>query len=555
MDLQASIAAREPDFNPELNLLSNTCNSPGYHTRLANGTRIHSTLENSDYAIALLRTDDPALHRRAREVLRRVLSRQVTDLYDPAFGIWPWFYDEPVPEMNPPDWNWADFVGARICHLLKEYRDRLPQELAAELAAALERAAWSIFRRNMQPHYTNIAIMGATVSGVAGELLGNPMLLAYGRRRLETFLDYVRKTGGLNEYNSSTYTFVALHEVERILQLSGDPELRRTAETLRRYFWSQISAQFPPATAQLAGAESRCYSDFMTSTTVEFLRETTGAELPCYFSETAPKPGFSALRHLPCPEEYREAFRRLPQPEVERRQRYIKREPDTNSFYGHTFMTETCNLGSINHDCTWVQRRPLIAYWTMPNGGTPALFRLRCLRNGHDFASGAISACQRRNQVLALFGTHCDLGDTHIGLYRPKDQTYEFSSFVFRLELTATDAAVHEPAPETYELRAGTHRVVLHTAAGTFRQEPIHWRSGGEAGKAWVEAVLYEGEPRRIRFDETLKLLAGCAIELLPAAETAAKTALRLWEEDGKAIAEWEELKLSAPAESTVYNN
>ena len=100
--------------------------------------------------------------------------------YDPTsatYGIWSWHLEEPLAAMAPPDWNWADFIGARIAHALFEYQGKLPPDLLGRMSAALGHAAMAIFRRNTTPAYTNIAVMGAGVALAAGELLDEPLLL------------------------------------------------------------------------------------------------------------------------------------------------------------------------------------------------------------------------------------------------------------------------------------------------------------------------------------------------------------------------------------------
>jgi hypothetical protein len=77
--------------------------------------------------------------------------------------------------------------------------------------------------------YTNIAIMGGGVCAAAGEMLGEAGLLDYGRRRLQRMVEHTAYHGGFNEYNSPTYTMVALWETERTLHLVRDPAVREAA--------------------------------------------------------------------------------------------------------------------------------------------------------------------------------------------------------------------------------------------------------------------------------------------------------------------------------------
>src|SRR5690606_4772087 len=105
---------------------------------------------------------------RAATVIRAVVALQDTDPLNPTYGIWPWLLEEPLEQMDRPDWNWADFLGARLATILADHAAALPADVADAARVALGHAAWSIFRRNVHLDYTNIAIMGAGVTAAAG---------------------------------------------------------------------------------------------------------------------------------------------------------------------------------------------------------------------------------------------------------------------------------------------------------------------------------------------------------------------------------------------------
>ena len=168
---------------------------PDYHTRVSRGAWVHPTRESLDYALALLQGDGTE---RAAAVVRTVLALQDVDPTSKTYGIWPWFLEEPLTEMDPPDWNWADFCGARLAQVLVEHARALPGDLIRDTRTGLGHAAASIFRRNVGPAYTNIAVMGAGVTLAAGELLDEPRLSDYGRRRLRNIVEHTEYHGGFN---------------------------------------------------------------------------------------------------------------------------------------------------------------------------------------------------------------------------------------------------------------------------------------------------------------------------------------------------------------------
>lgn len=521
VDLKTMLTAQEPNFSAQCNLLGESWHSIGYHSQVPTGTWVHATRTSIYYALALLASGEAAWIERAPKVIRAVLASQVTDPYDPAFGIWPWLDEERVPQMAPPDWNWADFIGAALCHMLREYSDLLDDATKEEIRAALERAAWSIFRRNVQPEYTNIAIMGAAVTGAAAELLHIPLLLEYARRRLEKFAVHTEKSGGLTEYNSPTYTFVALFELERILQLIEDPVIREYATKLHEVVWGKIADHFHPLTGQLCGPQSRAYNDFLTKGTVRFLRWATGVEIPL-----GPQPSdsgnplsfsYDGIRHLPCPEKIRRRFAELPRDEFELRECCIRRVPEENSFHAVAWFSTDATLGSGNRDAFWAQRRPMLGYW-MADNGQPAVLKVRFLKDGRDCSAAGIWQVQRGTGIVFAMQMLTNLGDYHITLDRPPQGIYTFHSLAYSWELHAADAEVTEEPDGSFVMNSGAYKVRITPAPdGRFHGEPVKWRGIQEKGCCRVEAVLHDGAERSLAFDENLRCELGGALELFSA--------------------------------------
>jgi len=505
------LETQEKNYSKERCLLGGIWNGPGYHTRLPNGGYYHSTRSSIYYALALLDSQTPKYLERVPKVIRAVLKSQVTNPYDPAFGIWPWLDEEPVSEMAPPDWNWADFIGAALCHILREHPDRLDQELKSEISQALERAAWSIFRRNVQPGYTNIALMGAAVTGCAGEVLEIPFLVEYARARLKGFLDY----GMLNEFNSPTYTLVALGEVERVLQLVKDHELRQHAEKLRHFVWEEIASHFHVATGQLGGTQSRAYHEYLTPGTLKVLSETTGLSFkPAIADNTPTAAEYDSLRHLPCPADLLKYFKGFEGEKREKVKTCAKRDNPQKNFVSTLFMTPDLVLGSINRNAFWAQARPMLGYWPS-SGTTPAMFRLRGLKNGKDCSALGVRMAQKENKILCFFNLLTDRGDHHIHLDFPADRIYRFAKLSARFDLAAPDAKVCELADGRFELVSGQYRAIIHTLPGEFNGHAIKWQCGKIDDRAYVEAVFYEGAEIAVKFDEKLGLKAGCAVEVI----------------------------------------
>ncbi|MCX7045988.1 MAG: hypothetical protein NTX50_10955 [Candidatus Sumerlaeota bacterium] len=489
MTLETYLKERESRYDPELRLFGGPLKSPGYHTRLTGDIRIHSTRESLDYAHALLMSANPKYQARACEVIAKVLSLQDTDPASKTYGIWSWFYEEPLAKMSPPDWNWADFCGARLASMLAGFPERLPAELQTQMRAALGHAARAIERRNVGPGYTNIAIMGGGVTLMAGEMLKEPGLLDYGRRRLRAMVDFTKQQGDFNEYNSPTYTMVALHEVERILAIVRDPQAREDAEWLRRHAWTVIADHFHPGAGQWAGPHSRAYSDWLTTDTARRLARQTSATLIVRGNggETISIPpndfaGPEYVAPLPCPGDLAPRFLALPKGTLpdgssEIRRCFIKNKDDALTIWGTTWLSQEACLGSVNRDCFWTQRRPLIGYWKTDADAAVCL-KLRFLHDGRDFSSAILRNDQKGARILTAIGTQPGGGDFHITLDRPKDGIFTAKDFRLRYQLAGRGVSAVRLSDNRFALVAGGWRAVIHVLPGAFDGKPAPWELG-----------------------------------------------------------------------------
>lgn len=509
------LAELDSTFDPDVGMIRVNLRSPGYHTTLPDGAVVHDTRQTLDYALHLLATGDPDRTRRAGDAIRRVIALQERDAYQATYGIWPWFLEEPLARMSPPDWNWADFCGARLLLAMAGFAGRLDAETVARMREAIGHAAWSIFRRNVQPGYSNIAVMGGWVTAAAGELLNEPRLLTYGRLRLQRFVAYTEHQGSFSEYNSPTYTTVILVETERCLQVVKDTATRAAAEAVRRTAWQTIAEHFHPATQQWAGPHARTYQDRLSPATAQLLTARLGQHIRASADADAALDTIDAgTIALPCPAELRERFLRLPAQEVYTHTRFEDRGGPDRDVMGTTWLSDRACLGTVNHDILWTQRRPLIAYWQTDTDPAVTL-RLRFLKDGRDFASAMLTCRQDRQRADGEVTFIPDGGDFHPRLDRPSDGVFRCSDLRLRFELTGKGARVTPMSSQCWRLGAhGTLGAQVDFARApsstdatladgdpVFEGGPVTFRTGsgtkGAEDQAWVDAICYQG-PERI---------------------------------------------------------
>jgi hypothetical protein len=506
-------------WNPPEQLLLGPAISPGYHTRIPPTAQAHSTKLSMDYAIACFMSGHTWRFQRANEIISRILDLQVTDPLDQHFGIWGWFMEEPPRNMAPADWNWADFMCVRLAQILIRHGSLLLTDLRERVYRSLRLSAWSIFRRNCGLAYTNIAIMGGVACAAAGELLDDRLLLEYGRTRLQGVVKLVHECGGFSEYNSPTYTRVALEEAERALMLIRDQATRDAAEELRVIAWRTLAEHFHPATAQIAGPQGRAYCDHVLPELAEYLATQTGAPIRSRFGEPGPDTEWDLARTipnlvtpLPCPPAIAKRFHALPTIPFETRHRYsANRYIDT---VGTSWFSEEACLGSVTRGLAWVQQRPILGYWRTREDPSICV-RVRVLKDGRDFSSAYLWSSQAGPRILTSVSIISDAGDHHIVLDKPADARFHFRELTVRVQVTGRGVTGAKLDAGRFSLSTGGHTLFVHTAPSCqFEGRPISWNLVSESESVSAEATLYRGDERVLNARST-ELRLAFALELL----------------------------------------
>lgn len=551
--LVSAVSSLESGYNPELALMRVRYHSNGYHTALTGVEYAHSTRASVEYALALLDTGLPKYEERAFAVIERIIAMQDCDPSGDTYGLWSYYDEEPLDKMAPPDWNWADFIGKVLVMIAVRHSQRLPAVLAERLRAAVFHACESIIRRNMGPHYTNIAIMGSFVTIAAGEHFDHQRYLDYGLNKFEAFHAYTRRLNTFQEYNSPTYTVVAIIELSKIRSYCRSPRAIAIADEMLRLAWTMAGMHYHAATGQWAGPHSRCYHTLLTDATRAFLRRCLGQD----WTEMAAEYPLNLLEWhrsgATCPEDLRSLFL---EPAVRDLREIYSRGVDGYEKTATTYMTPAYAVGSASKEVMWNQRRNLLIY--MDNGGQPAYAALRMLHDGYDFSAPVLTAAQDMGHVLCGLQFSINGGDTHIGLDRI-DGSIEAEDLRLRLELGgALDHAVihsgtEQPAadrdagqePTDVEITLGNTRVLLSLLAlafeGAVPPAAPKWTVTREQGTLCVDLVLYSGARRTIDFASMRRagIVFALSAEAAEAGSSHLRTGMRASMDDTTMSADW----------------
>lgn len=467
------------------------------------GDKVHPIRDAAVYAVALLDCEDNTMKQRSFDVLRKVLSLQDTKNESRTYGIWPYYLEESLEQMSPPDWNWADFIGTQLLQVAINHNERLPADLASNLSMSLIHAARSIQRRNVGPSYTNIAIMGAHVTMAVADIYNITDLQQYALRRLRTFYNYTIANGGFEEYNSPSYTTVAVEELGRIVMHAVTPETQKLAQELYYIAWEEIIDHYHPSTGQWAGPHSRSYRTLLGAGHVNFLKRALKNEL-------------DPRLPLPVPDELKPIFASnttIPHTLIST---YAKGVPGTRpDLVGTTYLDASWTVGSINWGEMWNQRRPLVAYWNTKN--KVSYLQLRFLHDGEDFSDAQFFSVQKEGRILAGLVLATDGGDKHISLDKIKNATIQASDLRLRFEIGGSDAvnaSIVTPVTNPIKLKFDNMTLQLALPNISFDSNSTQYFNVTQhRDRLDIEYMLFHGVRQPIKLDTLAKAAIIVAVQ------------------------------------------
>jgi hypothetical protein len=495
------VKSKDAAYNSELCLLRSPFSSPGYHTTIKQAEFIHATRESLIYALALLDTELDENKQRAFDIIAKIVSLQDTDRSRSTFGIWSWFYEESLDQMSPPDWNWADFCGKQLVLALSRHGHRFPQQLRDTVIQSIYNACDAIIKRDVGPHYTNIAIMGAFVTLIAGERFGRSDYAEYGLNRLAKLHRFTMERGAFQEYNSPPYTYIAILELSKIRNETSEDEAKRLSGELLDLAWSSVAEHFHSASKQWSGPHARCYQTLLSVENQAFLQLATNGKLMFFPWETLPYQEEWYESGFYCPEPFVESF--LTSKEKEIRQLYAVNATNHTEHWATTYMTAQYSVGSHSREVMWNQKRPLLVY--SDNGGQATYVQLRCLHDGYDYCSAVFNGKQNRQHVLFGIEFITNGGDTHPSL----DKTggvIEASDLRLRMEIGGClDQVVGESSDSGAVISIGKLDMLLRTWYAAFTEDgvphaPMIWEIHEDGRTFNVDLIIYSGERRSIDF-------------------------------------------------------
>lgn len=521
--LKKDLEVKEKQYDQDAKMLFCVTKDKHYHSDLDSGVVVHETRESLEYAVALLKTEDGKLMKRGIDIIKTVLPMQEKDSSLPYCGIWPYYPEDPLRGRKAAvDYNWADFIAVPLIDVIINHSDYAGEELVEEIKEALILAAKAIKKRNVQPDYTNICIMGTYVCYIVGDICNMPGMTDYAQKRLKNFYDYTIRNRSFTEYNSPTYTIVAMDELLRMKQTIINPQDKRIIDKLYTMCWDMIARHFHQPSGQWCGPYLRTYSNLAQAKFYRLLYNASAGviDLPGDYPKIP-----NVIQPHKIPEDILPKFIHsfLPRTEIDT---FVVANADVKikagnktitgkDIVGKMYATPDFALASVNQGYMWNQTRPLIAHW-----GTveqPSYMQVRFLHDGYDFSAVNIFCTQNSTTVLAIFNIAEDGGDTHPNLDKLKDASFEAKDLRLRIEVGGNLSKTDFKLPE------GTNGILDFTSGNIYGKIQVpyanwngtgYWEKDEGNGKLWADYVLYSGENKTFRLDEMQEAVVGLYLSL-----------------------------------------
>ena len=512
--LKKDLAEKEKSYDKEKKMTWTVTSGRHYHSDLDSGVVVHETRASIEYAVELMYTREKDNISRAIDIIETVLPMQETDTAKAYCGVWPYYPEDPLNgRVAPVDYNWADFMAVPLIDIWINFRDYISCDLQNRIEKALVLAARASMKRNVKGDYTNMCIMGIYVCYIVGDLMDLPDLSTYARGKLRYFYDYTIDNKGFTEYNSPTYTIVAMNELLRMKRTIINPEDKEMVDKLYSMCWRMAARHFHQPSGQWCGPNLRAYSSLLTPDLKRlFYNASNGiVNLPGEYPRI---PNVIAPHKIP--DDLISLFTKQMLPRIEIDTFLIgKLQPVNQKVYDGVRILATDIIGkmyahphfaiaSVNQGYMWNQCRPLIVHWGTQED--PTYMQVRFLHDDYDFSAVNIKCVQDSATVLSIFNIAYNGGDKHPSIDRIKDSTILAKDLRLRFEIggniSHTEFSIIDGKQNSVLMKSRDISCFIKLPYVRWDELKGQWIVGGDKDRICADYVIYSGEKRKFDFSK-----------------------------------------------------
>jgi hypothetical protein len=268
----------------------------------------------------------------------------------------------------PKDLNSAAFVGITLADVidLDRHKPCLDPDVRTAVESAAKLAVLEVMHRDVDPGYTNIAMLSIALTAAGQKLWAMPVAAAWSKAKLDALMS-LADDGEYAEYLSPTYTGVAVDGAYLIRKFAFSDAFAAKADATIDHLWKQVAAAYHAPTCQLGGPYCRAYGDNMLDYASDlkyplYLALDGGYPLPDTDTDHDwDKAGLFTIADLPIAP--RPEFKQTPLPW--REWTAVATAP-TPVRHLAQFRDGDFILGTLGFQDEWKQKRNLVAYWRNP---------------------------------------------------------------------------------------------------------------------------------------------------------------------------------------------
>jgi len=189
--------------------------------------------------------------------LHLVATRVITDSTAKTFGNMYWGWLEKNNDTG--DGNNVEFCVQYGILIKILFNDRLSAEAKRSLDKIFDYALNGVRDLPVRVSYTNIYLMRIWNLVALGQVYDQPKVIEEGRKHLDIWLQHVSHYGN-REYDSPTYSGVALESLILLHQFAKDPDIQKKVSDALNFLLNDLCSHYHSEAGFLGGAHSRDYN-------------------------------------------------------------------------------------------------------------------------------------------------------------------------------------------------------------------------------------------------------------------------------------------------------
>ena len=220
---------------------------------IVNNSGLSSVRDTMNQAAGLVSQGGPENLELAGKMIDAVIQCQERRPDAANYGNFLWYKENGAVE----DLNGVSFTLGTMIPMMVRHGDRLDEDLRQRIFASIRLGLDATKRLDVSPGYTNIVLFDIQNTCLGGQLLEDEEIIARGQQKLIEWMTLTDQFGIPFEYNSPSYTGLAIDILSNLSKSSKDEDTRVRGRTALARIGLSAALHVHPSTGLWAGPHSR----------------------------------------------------------------------------------------------------------------------------------------------------------------------------------------------------------------------------------------------------------------------------------------------------------